>query len=37
MQRLLGAAVLGQVEASEAEVEAYFREHLAELRVPEKV
>jgi parvulin-like peptidyl-prolyl isomerase len=37
VQRLLGAAVLGQVEASEAEVEAYFRAHLAELRVPEKV
>jgi hypothetical protein len=37
VQRLLGDAVLGQVEATEGEVARYFREHTAELRVPEKV
>src|SRR5207247_7391212 len=37
VQKLLGAAVLGQVETAEEEVAAYFREHAALLRVPEKV
>lgn len=37
VQRLLGDTVLGHVEASEQEVADYFREHSAELRVPEKV
>jgi parvulin-like peptidyl-prolyl isomerase len=37
VQRMLGEVVLGQVEASDEEVAAYFREHSAELRVPEKV
>lgn len=37
VQRLLGEAVLGRVEATEEEITAYFREHTAELRVPEKV
>jgi len=37
VQRLLGEAVLGHVEATDEEVAAYFREHAALLRVPEKV
>jgi parvulin-like peptidyl-prolyl cis-trans isomerase-like protein len=37
VQRLLGDAVLGHAIASEEEVAAYFKEHSAELRVPEKV
>jgi parvulin-like peptidyl-prolyl isomerase len=37
VQRMLGEAVLGQVEASDEEVATYFREHSPELRVPEKV
>jgi len=37
VQRLLGEAVLGHAPATEEEVAAYFREHAALLRVPEKV
>ena len=37
VQRMLGEAVLSQSEASDDEVAAYFREHSAQLRVPEKV
>jgi parvulin-like peptidyl-prolyl isomerase len=37
VQRMLGEEVLGHVEASDEEVAAYFRQHSAELRVPETV
>lgn len=37
VQRMLGEAVLGQVEASDGEVAAWFREHAARLRIPERV
>jgi parvulin-like peptidyl-prolyl isomerase len=37
VQRLLGDTVLGHASASEQEVAAWFQEHSAELRVPEKV
>jgi parvulin-like peptidyl-prolyl isomerase len=37
VQQLLGTAVAGHVDVSDQEVEAYFREHTDELRVPEKV
>jgi len=37
VQRLLGEAVLGKVDATDEEVAAYFQEHSAELRIPERV
>lgn len=37
VQRLLGTAVVGRVEVTEDEVRAWFREHGADLRVPERV
>jgi parvulin-like peptidyl-prolyl isomerase len=37
VQRLLGDAVLGRVDTTDEEVSAWFHEHGAELRVPEKV
>jgi peptidyl-prolyl cis-trans isomerase C len=37
VRQLLNDAVLGHVETSEEEVAAYYRDHAAELRVPEKV
>ena len=37
VRQLLGTAVAGHVDVTDQEVEAYFRERAAELRVPEKV
>jgi len=37
LQRLLAAAVAGQREVSDEEIRAYYGEHGADLRVPEKV
>ena len=37
VQRLLGTAVAGHVEVTEDEVAGWFKEHAADLRVPEKV
>jgi parvulin-like peptidyl-prolyl isomerase len=37
VQQLLGTAVAGQVQVTDDEVKAWFEEHGAELRVPEKV
>jgi parvulin-like peptidyl-prolyl isomerase len=37
VQSMLGEAVLGQVQATDDEVAAYFREHPAEMRIPERV
>ena len=37
VQRMLGEALLGRVEASEEEIAAYFRDHHDDLREPERV
>lgn len=37
VERLLGDAVVGQAEPSDEEVSTYFRDHAADLRVPERV
>jgi len=37
VRQLLGAAVAGQREARDEEIAAYYREHAADLRVPERV
>ena len=37
VQRMLGEALVGRVEASEQEIAAYFRDHQDDLREPERV